>query len=86
MNNEKFERGVKLTFRCKDDHHSCKYDRTQTYESGCPDEDIYEIIHGFYTCMVGAGWQSNTILENMKNYVEENLGGEFIRTDESNED
>ena len=46
---------------------------TVTYSSPYPDETIENIIHGFVTCMVGHTWHIDTVLEAMRDYVDEHM-------------
>lgn len=41
------------------------------YKSGAPDEDLEHLIQGFVSCLMGHTWSHNSIIEALKQYVEE---------------
>lgn len=46
-------------------------DITVTWEQPYNDVPINEIIHGFYTCLIGSTYLPCTIIDAMKDFVEE---------------
>ncbi len=56
------EKGFKLSLT--------NYGKTHTFSSPYEDEPIEDIIHAFYTLMIGATWGHETIIDAMREFVE----------------
>lgn len=71
------EPGIKIQVSC------CWPDglpKTTTYFNSYPDVELRDVLNGFYACMIGQTWDPTIILEEMKEFVEERLADDKLKT------
>lgn len=62
------------------------YNRTHTFQSPYEDEPIEDIIHAFYSLMIGATWHPDTVIDAMRNFVEEHTPTNYDDPEDPEED
>lgn len=70
------EPGIKIQVSC------CWPDelpKTTTYFNSYPDVELWDILNGFYACMIGQTWDPTIILEEMKEFVEGKLADDSTK-------